>query len=265
MTESPIRTSAETDKIDAAMASAQAELENPIKGQTANLEGKSKATGREYKIGYTYTDIAGILADCRPILAKHGVATYQIPVIAPGSVMIIVTRLACSGQWIEGDYPVCHIGGDHQEMGAAMTYARRYALGAMIGIAPEKDTDYGVGAAAPKGPSNREPLAAHNRAEDRAQREPLRQDTRGGEREPPKSSAQAKKDGDWERYTDEMKAMRTLAELTAWAKANAKGIKALPKKWFDELQALYEDRKNELGALEDGNGQMDREYADSVR
>ena len=145
---SPIRSSVETDKIDAAMAAAQVDLENPIKGKTANLEGTSKTSGKDYQIGYAYADIADILSDCRPILAGHGIAIYQIPVINDGRALMIVTRLSCSGQWIEGDYPVCMIGGNHQEMGKAMTYARRYALGAMIGIAPEKDTD-GIGAAAP--------------------------------------------------------------------------------------------------------------------
>ena len=156
---SPIRTSAQTDRIDAAMAVAQADLENPTKTKTAKVEGVSKTSGKEYKIGYAYTDIAGILADCRPILAKAGIALYQVPVIAGGGSLMIVTRLSCSGQWIEGDYPVCKIGGDHQEMGKAMTYARRYALGAMIGIAPENDTD-GVGAAPPSAPDREPPYRA---------------------------------------------------------------------------------------------------------
>lgn len=158
MNPSPVRTSAETDKIDDAMAAAQMELENPIKNKTAKVEGVSKASGKAFSIGYSYSDIADILADCRPVLASHGVAIYQVPVINDGRALMLVTRLAKSGQWIEGDYPVCMIGGDHQDMGKAMTYARRYALGAMIGIAPEKDVD-GVGAAPAGAVSNRHPNA----------------------------------------------------------------------------------------------------------
>lgn len=157
MNDSPIRTSAETDKLDVAMALAQVDLENPIKTKTANLEGKSKASGKEYKIGYAYADIADILSDCRPVLAGHGIALFQVTMINNGFLQL-VTRLSHAGQWIESDYPVCRIEGDHQDMGKAMTYARRYALGAMIGIAPEKDVD-GVGAAPAGAPNNRHPNA----------------------------------------------------------------------------------------------------------
>jgi hypothetical protein len=171
MSASPIRTSEQTDKIDDAMASAQAELENPIKNKTAKVEGVSKASGKPFSIGYSYSDIADILADCRPVLASHGVTIYQVPVINDGRALMLVTRLAKSGQWIEGDYPVCMIGVDHQDMGKAMTYARRYALGAMIGIAPEKDVD-GVGAAPSGAVSNRHPNAP--REESPRQQEPIK-------------------------------------------------------------------------------------------
>ena len=216
MNESPIRTSVETDKLDAAMADAQAELENPIKGKTANLEGTSKTSGKDYKIGYAYADIADILADCRPILAKHKIALYQVPLIDSGAV-VIVTRLACAGQWIEGDYPVCRIGGDHQDMGKAMTYARRYALGAMIGIAPEKDTD-GAGAAMAGGPDRDRPL--------RNGRQPLAV-----------TAAESS-----------IIMCMTVDDLKAWGKGNAEMIDALPSEQIAKIKETYNVRMAALKA-----------------
>lgn len=134
-----MRTSDLTDKLDAALSAAQAELQNPTKDKTAKMKGTSRS-GKDYEISYSYADIANVLTDVRPILAKHQIALTQSTAVAGGA-LILVTRLSHAGQWIEGDYPVCQIGGDHQEMGKAMTYARRYALTAMIGVAAEEDTD----------------------------------------------------------------------------------------------------------------------------
>lgn len=226
---SPIRTSLHTDKIDDAMAQAQAELENPIKGKTANLEGTSKSSGKEYKIGYAYADIADILADCRPILAKHGIALYQVPIIAPGASLLIVTRLASKGQWIEGDYPVCKIGGDHQDMGKAMTYARRYALGAMIGIAPEKDTD-GAGAAAPY----------------------AKERSAAGDAPRFTKTASTILEG----FLAAMKTNKTVESVDAWAQREANAImEKLNKREQSEMQDAYDIWRNECAARLDGNSQ----------
>ena len=148
---SPLRTSSQTDKFDAALAAAQVELENPAKTKTAKVKGTSKKTGKEFEMSYTYADIGDVLASARPILAKHGISITQVP-LPKGSMMMLVTRLSHSGQWIEGDYPVCQIGADHQQMGSALTYSRRYALTAMIGVAAEDDDD-GANAASPQRPS----------------------------------------------------------------------------------------------------------------
>lgn len=152
---SPVRTSETTDQLDEAMAAAQVELENPTKSKTAKVAGTSKKTGQDFEMTYAYADISDLLSACRPVLAKHGVAIFQIPrMVSEGRSLLITTRLSFKGQWIEGDYPVCDTGVQHQDMGKAMTYARRYALGAMIGVAPEKDDD-GQGAAhTPRPPQN---------------------------------------------------------------------------------------------------------------
>jgi hypothetical protein len=136
---SPLRTSAEQDKFAEAFAAAQGEFENPQKSKTATV--KTRA-GDEYT--YQYADIADGLAEARKKLSAHGLFFTQVPVIDVAD-MNIVTRICHkSGQWIEGDYPVCRIGDQHQLMGGALTYAKRQALFSMIGIAGEDDIDAGT-------------------------------------------------------------------------------------------------------------------------
>lgn len=119
-----------------AFAAAQAKLENPPKTKTA------KAGSYSYK----YADIADILNHARPILAEHGLTLSQTTFI-DGDMLALKTTVTRGGDdAISGVYPVCTISADHQKMGAAMTYARRYALSALLGIAAEDDLD-GQGAA----------------------------------------------------------------------------------------------------------------------
>jgi hypothetical protein len=137
--------STEIAELYSALSAAQAELANPTKDKTAKV---STRTGGTYS--YSYADIADVLEGVRPILSKHGLSILQFTVINDGD-LTLRTRLAHkSGQFIEADYPVCRIGGDHQQMGAALTYARRYALCPMLGIAADGDTDANGAAEAPR-------------------------------------------------------------------------------------------------------------------
>ncbi len=128
-----------------ALASAQTELKNPVKKKTAKVGTYS----------YQYADIAEVLDTVRPILARNGIALTQ-PTVLAEDVLVVQTRLthAASGQWMTSDYPVCRLNGDHQKMGAAMTYARRYALCSMIGVAADDDRD-GEGAAEVSAPQKK--------------------------------------------------------------------------------------------------------------
>lgn len=153
-----MRTSEATDKLDAALSAALGELSNPGKSKTAKVQMKA---GGSYS--YQYADIADVLTMARPVLSKHKVSMVQGTSIVDG-LIILTTRLAHAGQWVESDYPVCRAGGDHKEMGAAMTYSRRYALTGLIGVAAEDDTD-GEGAASSGVPDRREPTARRDPVE----------------------------------------------------------------------------------------------------
>lgn len=156
-----MRTSEAINEIAAALAKAQGEFVTVEKRKHASARGTSKA-GKEYSISYAYADISDVLAAVLPVLAKHGLSVIQ-PTCLNENGMYINTRLMhASGQWIESDYPVCSIQGDHQKMGGALTYSRRYALSSLVGVAADEDVD-GEGAEAPPPRAVSKPqLAASN-------------------------------------------------------------------------------------------------------
>lgn len=124
------------ENIYKALASAQAELKNPEKTKCAD-------TGK-YK--YNYADIGDVLEAILPVFSKHGLSIMQPTAIRDNSIVLITRIGHTSGEFIESEYPVCSLNGNHQAMGAAMTYARRYALTSLAGMAAVDDTD-GEGAA----------------------------------------------------------------------------------------------------------------------
>jgi len=111
-----------------ALSAAQVELTNPTLNKV-NPHYKSK-----------YADLASVLNSVRPVLGKHGIAIMQITETLDAAIILHTRLVHTSGEWISSTYPVCHIG-KHQEMGAALTYAKRQALSAMVGVAGEEDDD----------------------------------------------------------------------------------------------------------------------------
>lgn len=142
-----------------ALAAAQSELRNPEKSKDGKVSGVSK-TGAKYEYSYKYADIGDVLETALPVLSAHGLSVSQPTIIRDGAI-VLCTRLTHgeSDTSLESEYPVCAINVNHQAMGSAMTYARRYALTSLIGIAAVDDTD-GEGAA-PSGEGERTKMTAH--------------------------------------------------------------------------------------------------------
>lgn len=153
-----MQTSEQINDIAAALAKAQGEFVAIEKAKTAKVKGQTK-DGRSFDYTYKYADIADVLAGLLPPLSKHGLSVIQPTLVIDGVMMIRTRILHASGQWIESDYPVSSINGDHQKMGGALTYARRYALCSLVGVAAEEDTD-GEHAAEQPTPPNRKPTPA---------------------------------------------------------------------------------------------------------
>jgi ERF superfamily len=143
-----IRQTEQIAELAAALAQAQAELENVAK-DALNPHFSSR-----------YADLASVLDEVRPKLARHGIAIVQIPINGIEGQVGVTTRLMhASGQYIEGDFYIAPSKYDAQGAGSALTYLRRYSLMAVTGIGPEDDDgEAAVGRetarpAAPKAPA----------------------------------------------------------------------------------------------------------------
>jgi ERF superfamily len=136
------RSSESVAALASALAKAQAELINPEKSLTATIR-----TGRpgDRERSFRYAPLSSGLDIVRKTLGQHEIATLQTTAIdqAAGMVDLTTTLAHASGEWIASDWPVCQIAetANPQRMGAALTYARRYALFTLVGIAGEDDID----------------------------------------------------------------------------------------------------------------------------
>jgi hypothetical protein len=133
-----------TDNLAAALAQLQANLPRITKGETAVVPTKA---GGSYK--YTYASLAHVSAEVLPLLGKLGLSWSTMPTLNEQGRFVLFYRLAhASGDVItgvSGEYPLPEHG-TPQEMGSAITYARRYCLCAVTGVAPDDDDDDGAAA-----------------------------------------------------------------------------------------------------------------------
>ena len=136
------RSSETVAALASALAKAQAELVNPEKSLTAILR-TSRPGERERS--FRYAPLSSGLEIVRKTLGQHEIATLQTTAIdqTAGMVNLTTTLAHASGEWIASDWPVCPIAetANPQRTGAALTYARRYALFTLVGIAGEDDLD----------------------------------------------------------------------------------------------------------------------------
>jgi ERF superfamily len=136
------RSSESIGAIAAALAKAQGELINPEKSLIATIR---SPIPREGDRTFRYASLASGLDIVRKSLGQHEIATVQTTTIDQDSGQIRLTTLLAhaSGEWISSDWPVCSISetASPHRMGAALTYARRYALFTLVGIAGEDDLD----------------------------------------------------------------------------------------------------------------------------
>jgi hypothetical protein len=128
--------------IAAALAKAQAELTNPEKSLVATIRSPFP---REVDRSFRYASLASGLDIVRKVLGKHELAIVQTTAIDREAALIRLTTVLAhsSGEWLSSDWPVCGVGetAAPHKMGAALTYARRYALFTLVGIAGEDDLD----------------------------------------------------------------------------------------------------------------------------
>ena len=126
----------------AALAKAQAELTNPEKSLVATMAPNEPGKAER---SFRYAPLSSGLDIVRKTLGRHEIATMQTTAIdqTAGIVNLTTVLAHASGEWISSDWPVCAISetATPHRMGAALTYARRYALFTLVGIAGEDDLD----------------------------------------------------------------------------------------------------------------------------
>src|SRR5215213_2672055 len=136
------RASETIGNIAGALAKAQIELVNPEKSLTATIQSPFP---REGDRSFRYASLSSGLDIVRKCLGEHEIATVQTTAIDNEAGLIRLTTLLAhsSGEWMSSEWPVCPVSETSapHRMGAALTYARRYALFTLVGIAGEDDLD----------------------------------------------------------------------------------------------------------------------------
>jgi hypothetical protein len=136
------RSSESIASLAAALAKAQVLLTNPEKSLTATIgSDRYDEPGRTFR----YAPLSSGLDIVRKALGQHEIATVQTTAIDQAAQAVSLTTVLAhsSGEWIASDWPVCALSemATPRRMGAALTYARRYALFTLVGIAGEEDLD----------------------------------------------------------------------------------------------------------------------------
>lgn len=144
-----------TAKIAQALADFQADMPAVSKNKRAEVPTKS---GGKYT--YTYADLADVSAQAMPLLRKNGLAFSACPRRTDHGYELVGLLLHTSGESLQGALPL-H-GNQPQEIGSALTYARRYLLGCMTGLVTDDDDD---GATANQAPRTEPKITPKTRAE----------------------------------------------------------------------------------------------------
>jgi hypothetical protein len=135
------RSSESVAAIATALAKAQLELTNPEKAMVGTVYNNRSDSPQSFR----YASLSSGLDIVRKTLGGQQIAVTQTTDIdrANGMVNLTTVLLHTSGEWISSDWPVCRTCeiSAPRRMGAALTYARRYALFTMVGIAGEDDLD----------------------------------------------------------------------------------------------------------------------------
>jgi hypothetical protein len=242
-------------KIAGALAKAQAELENPEKLLTATIP---SIFPREESRTFRYASLASGLEIVRKCLSRHEIATVQATAIDrdSGLIRLTTTLVHGSGEWMASDWPVCPVSetAAPRRMGAALTYARRYALFTLVGIAGEDDLDAPDLAVAAGPPGDENGLSAPSESPEAlasAARQPLPAlGRRARTLRPRPANLPSEASADLrDQLISELEAMTEPEALALWAQ------RALPLKSqlsisdAQAVEAAFEARLNQLGEL----------------
>jgi hypothetical protein len=216
--------------IAAALAKSQIELTNPEKSLVGTISSPLRDSQRTFR----YAPLSSGLDIVRKSLGRHEIATVQTTALNPETGLIHLTTLLAhsSGEWLSSDWPVCPISDTAapQRMGAALTYARRHALFALVGIAGEDDLDgpdlLSRSEAVPKAPS---PPVTKRNGGTAKQQGPFRQPSSAqSQTKPGASVAPALSSSLRELLLAEVQALDSPDAAVAWASKSLSAKNSLP-------------------------------------
>jgi ERF superfamily len=251
--------------IAAALAKAQAELTNPDKSLIATIRSPFPREGDRI---FRYAPLSSGLDIVRKSLGKHEIATIQATAIDKDAGLLRLTTVLAhsSGEWISSEWPVCPMTdiASAQRMGAALTYARRYALFTLVGIAGEDDLD-----APDLGATSKTEVAAPPRSDQRSQptgteaiAEGARDDAKVTKRSTGSGLTSDQSAILRKRLLGQLVAIRSTSEATLWARQNLSAKNTLTA---EDARTIEEEFQTRLSTIGDGEGPSEQSNAVSVR
>jgi hypothetical protein len=235
------RSSESIGSIAAALAKAQAQLVNPEKSLVGTIRSDQAGAERSFR----YAPLSSGLDIVRKTLSQHEIATVQTTSIdeTAGIVRLSTVLAHASGEWIASDWPVCVISDTAapHRMGAALTYARRYALFTLVGIAGEDDLD-APDLLSPAAPSGNKKKRLNG---DQAQSVQQGSHTRRAKANP--TSLKPKLDSEAsaalrEQLTRELKDLNSAEEAANWAHLAMRAKNSLTAADAERVERGFQDR-----------------------
>jgi hypothetical protein len=247
------RSSESIGTIAAALAKAQAELTNPEKSLVATIRSPFH---REGDRTFRYAPLSSGLDIVRKGLGRYEIATIQTTAIDKDAGLLRLTTVLAhsSGEWISSEWPVCPIDdmASAQRMGAALTYARRYALFTLVGIAGEDDLDAPALDATSETGVVEAPRSAHRSQSTGAT---VAARTRDGAKLPGRSVEPVLTSDQSailrERLLGQLVAINSTDEAAAWARQNLPAKNTLTA---DDARIVEEQFQSRLSTIGDGEG-----------
>jgi len=222
-----ITTSNEIAALATALADAQAEIENAAK-DGANPHFRSK-----------YASMEAVVYACKATLPKQGLSYVQFPGMA-GEYVTVTTRLMHkSGEWIEGPLPMPVGKRVAHGVGSAISYARRYSLMAVVGIAAEDDDGHAAaqgGEVKSAPPASKRDLSPHPAEEDRLDWGDILEAASEGVEA--RSASQSK--ADWLALRDAIRQCQGPAELARFVREAKDTIWSLHSSARHHLREIYD-------------------------
>lgn len=127
-----------SDPLNSEMSMSIANLAQALSAAQGEITGAKKDSENPF-FKSSYADLAACWEACRAPLAKHGLAVIQTTCEAAEGVRVVTTLAHKSGEWIRGTLQMKPVKNDPQGIGSCITYARRYALAAIVGLAQVDD------------------------------------------------------------------------------------------------------------------------------